>query len=148
MRALPVSPVPEMPDFMLGLSMIRGAPVPVVDTARLVGVMQAARMPLPGDDNDASVPPGWQPDTGPPPPSRYIALALGGRSVALAVDDVIGVRNVPAEELADVAPLLDGVEDGFVRAIAALDHELLLVLRAGRLVPDAMWATLAAGSVA
>lgn len=125
MRALPVNPVPDMPDFMLGLSMIRGAPVPVLDTARLMGTM------APLHQSQAAI------------PARYVALAIGERSVALAVDDVIGVRTVAAEELSSIAPLLDAVDEGVVQAISTLDRELLLILRAGRLVPEAMWSAMA-----
>ncbi|AXE32166.1 chemotaxis protein CheW [Chromobacterium phragmitis] len=119
MRALPVDPVPAMSDFLLGLALIRGAPVPVLDCARLMGSASPTRL------------------------SRFVTLVVGERLLALAVDDVIGVRQLAAAALADIAPLLDGSDDGLVQAIATLDAELLLVLRAGRLVPEEMWEALA-----
>ncbi|AVG14837.1 chemotaxis protein CheW [Chromobacterium vaccinii] len=121
MRALPVDPVPAMSDFLLGLALIRGVPVPVLDCARLVGSALSTRV------------------------SRFVTLTLGERQLALAVDGVIGVRQLPAAALADIAPLLDGSDDGLVQSIATLDAELLLVLRAGRMVPEDMWEALAAG---
>jgi purine-binding chemotaxis protein CheW len=120
MRALPVDPVPAMPDFLLGLALIRGAAVPVLDGARLVGSTLPARV------------------------SRFVTLALGERHLALAVDAVIGVRQLPAATLAEIAPLLDSSDAGLVQAVATLDAELLLVLRTGRMVPEAMWDALAA----
>jgi purine-binding chemotaxis protein CheW len=120
MRALPVDPVPAMPDFLLGLALIRGAPVPVLDCARLV---------------DAGVP---------GQAARFVTLAVGERHLALAVDSVIGVRTLPVAALADVAPLLDGTDASLVQAIATLDAELLMVLRASRMVPESLWDALAA----
>ncbi len=121
MRALPVDPVPAMADFLLGLALIRGVPVPVIDCARLVGPACSAQV------------------------SRFVTLSVGERQLALAVDGVIGVRQLAAAALAEIAPLLDGSDDGLVQAIATLDAELLLVLRAGRMVPESMWEALAAG---
>ncbi|MBX9298188.1 chemotaxis protein CheW [Chromobacterium piscinae] len=121
MRALPIDPVPSMSDFLLGLALIRGVPVPVLDCARLLGSALSTRV------------------------SRFVTLTLGERQLALAVDGVIGVRQLSAAALADIAPLLDGCDDGLVQSIATLDAELLLVLRAGRMVPEEMWEALAVG---
>ncbi|WP_256081982.1 chemotaxis protein CheW [Massilia sp. YIM B04103] len=119
MRALPVEPVPAMPDCLLGVSVIRGAAVPVVDCRRLVGAGASALA------------------------SRYVTLVLGERQVALAVDAVLGVRRLDAAMLAEVAPLLDGAETGMIQAISVLDAELLMVLQASCLVPEALWDALA-----
>jgi purine-binding chemotaxis protein CheW len=120
MRALPLNPVPAMPDFLLGLAMIRGVAVPVLDCARLVGAAAPARV------------------------ARFVTLALGQRQLALAVDAVIGVRQLPAADMTQIAPLLEGADPGLVQSIATLDAELLLVLRASRMVPESMWDALAA----
>lgn len=120
MRALPLNPVPAMPDFLLGLAMIRGVAVPVLDCARLVGAAAPARV------------------------ARFVTLALGERQLALAVDAVVGVRQLPAAEMKQIAPLLEGADPGLVQSIATLDAELLLVLRASRMVPETMWDALAA----
>ncbi|NVD97771.1 chemotaxis protein CheW [Massilia sp. BJB1822] len=121
MRALPAEPVPAMPDCLLGVSLIRGAAVPVVDGRRLVGAAASESAPA----------------------SRYVSLVLGERQVALAVDAVLGVRRLDAAMLAEVAPLLDGAETGMVQAISILDAELLMVLQASCLVPEALWDVLA-----
>lgn len=120
MRALPLDPLPAMPAFLLGLAMIRGTPVPVIDCARLTGAEIPAY------------------------PARYVTLALNERHWALAVDAVLGVRTIPAAALAEVTPLLDGVDGRVVQAIASLDAQLLLVLRASHMVPEALWTALAA----
>jgi len=124
MRPLPVEPVPDLPPFVLGVALIRGVAVPVIDAARLLGAAGSAL------------------------PTRYVTLRVGERQVALAVCAVIGVRLVSGAALADIPPLLNDAHAGTVAAIGTLDAELLLVLQASRLVPDSIWATLALGEPA
>jgi purine-binding chemotaxis protein CheW len=124
MRALPLDTVPNMPGFMLGVSVIRGQVVPVLDLASLTGT---------GSTGSAA---------------RYITLELERRQVALAVDEVIGVRSLAAAALDGVPPLLDGADALALAALTTLDAELLLVLQTGVLVPDALWPLLAAQDAA
>lgn len=119
MRALPLDTVPAMPAFMLGVSVIRGQVVPVLDLASLTGA---------GATSAAA---------------RYVTLDLGQRQVALAVDEVIGVRSLAGAELGAVPPLLDAADAGVLAALTTLDAELLLVLQTSVLVPDALWPLLA-----
>lgn len=116
MRALPLEAIPDMPLFLLGLALIRGMAVPVLDLARLLGAGAGA-------------------EAG----ARYVTLQLGQRQVALAVDAVLGVRALDAAALDQVPALAQLAEAGMVAAIGTLDAELMLVLQAGRLVPDAVW---------
>jgi purine-binding chemotaxis protein CheW len=95
--------------------MLRGAPVPVIDAARLLG------------DDDA-------------PAQRYVSLAIGERRVALAVGEVLGVRAVPPDSVQALPPLLQEAAADSVAAIGRLDAELLLVLSSTRLLPDTSWA--------
>lgn len=124
MRALPRRPVPDMPPFILGISIIRGQVVPVLDLAWLLGC------------------------AGADPGARYVTLDLGERQVALAVDAVVGVRALAAANLAEVPPLLQASDAGTVAALSTLDAQLLVVLRATHLVPDALWPALLAQDAA
>src|ERR1039458_916000 len=65
MRPLPVDAVAHMPAFVRGLSIIRGAPTPVVSLAALLA--DSAR-----------------------PPTRFVVVRAGERQIALAVDAEIG----------------------------------------------------------
>ncbi len=112
MRPLPIEPLQNAPSFVRGLSVIRGAPVPVLDVAHLLN----------GKTGVAG---------------RFVTIAVGDRRVALAVEAVLGVRPVPAAALQALPPLLRRVE--VVSAIATLDAELLVVLEAARLMPDDLW---------
>ena len=114
MRALAVEAVAGAPHFVRGLAVIRGAPVPVVDTACLLGAQAA-------------------------PADRFVTVLAGGRLVALAVDSVLGVRTIAAGSLHELPPLLHDSGADIVAAIGLLDAELLLVLNSSRLLPDDSW---------
>jgi purine-binding chemotaxis protein CheW len=113
LRPLEVQALAGAPRFVLGLTVIRGVPTPVVDARRLRA----------GPDEAA-----------PPPPRRLLRLRLGSRGAALAVDEVIGLRTVDAAGRDALPPLLGAVAGEAVEAIAQLDGELLLVLQASHLV--------------
>jgi purine-binding chemotaxis protein CheW len=108
MRVLPLEPFPEMPSFVLGVSIVRGVAVPVVNLALLLGVTESCQL------------------------TRYVTLNLGARQVAFAVEAVIGVRHLGVDMINDLPPLLSQTESGVVAAITTLDTELLLVLNGMR----------------
>jgi purine-binding chemotaxis protein CheW len=124
MRPLPIGPLAGAPDFVTGLSIIRGRPTPVVDTGALLGARDAAT------------------------PRRLVVLRLGERRVALAVEEVLGVRALPGATLHRLPPLLSEASGDAISAIGALDDALLLALDTGRLVPQAVWEAVAAGDAA
>jgi purine-binding chemotaxis protein CheW len=120
MRPLPVEPMAGAPPYVRGLAIIRGAPVPVVDVARLLGEEAA------GTEVGARV----------PPSARFVTLKIGERAIALAVDGVVGVRTLAVDALHELPALLRDAEVDAVSSIGTLDSELLLVLRSARLVPQ------------
>ncbi len=110
-RPLSIEPVSGAPAFVLGLSIVRGKPMPVVDLARLI-TGTAGR------------------------PTRFVVVKTGGRRVALAVDAVVAVREIAPEQTASLPPLIEDANVSAIAAVGALDRELFLVLQAARLVPD------------
>jgi chemotaxis signal transduction protein len=125
MRPLPLDTLPQMPPPLLGMAVIRANAVPVLDLGLLLGAPMQA------------------------PPARFVSLKLdGGRSVAVAVTEVVGVYRLDAAAMAQVPPLLRDAADGIVCALSLLDAELLLVLQASRLVPEAVWAAVDSKTVA
>jgi purine-binding chemotaxis protein CheW len=110
MRPLRIEPLPGAPDFVIGISRIRGEPVPVVDLGRLLGV----------HDDRAPAP-------------RFVLLRAGSRRVAVRVDAVMGVDSLaaPARSL---PPLLTDASAASVAALAERDQDLLFVLDAARLL--------------
>ena len=93
--------------------MIRGSPVPVVDGGSLVGERVSSA-------------------------TRLVTLKTAARPVALAVDEVIGVRPLAAESMRSLPALLQDTGTDAIEAIGAFDEELLLVLRDTRIVPESV----------
>jgi purine-binding chemotaxis protein CheW len=120
MRALPVVRLAGIPDFILGLSLIRGSQVPVVDAGQLVGAAGHGQL------------------------ARFVTIKINERCVALAVDSVVGVRILPSDALRLLDPLLGITGAGAVAAIGTLDAELLVVLQNARIVPRAAWQSIEA----
>jgi len=114
MRPLPVQPLAPAPGFLRGVAIIRGEPVPVLDIP-------------------------WIATTGDFPPTRFVTIDAAGRSVALPVDSVVGVRAIPNSSLMNLPPLMQDVTTGAIAAIGTLDAELLLLLQSARVVPEDVW---------
>jgi purine-binding chemotaxis protein CheW len=111
MRPLPVERVAQSRAFVLGLAIVRGAPLLVLDASALVGVSRDA------------------------PPNRFVTIRERDRSIVLAVDGVIGVADLDAK-FESLPPLVQASD--VVDAIAPLDEKLLMVLRAARIVETAL----------
>jgi purine-binding chemotaxis protein CheW len=109
-RPLPIQSIGDAPAFVLGLSRVRGLPVPVVDLRLLLGAEP---------DQEAG---------------RLVHLNVSGRRLALAVDQVLGLCGVPEADAQDLPPLLEPGSPA-VGALASLDGALLLLLSTSRLFP-------------
>jgi purine-binding chemotaxis protein CheW len=120
MRPLPVVALASAVEAVRGVAIIRGAPVPVV---HLAGLLAAAESPA----------------------TRFVTVSVAGRCVALEVDEVVGVRTLPAASLQDLPPLLRDAGTDTVVAMGTLDAQLLIVLNSARLIPDAVWLALETG---
>lgn len=111
MRPLAREPLSGTPPFVLGLAIIRGESVPVVDLGALFG-----------DTTPAA-------DLG-----RYVTLELGRRSVALAVGAVEGVRVLRSGAFSAMPPLFAHAAGKTLEALTLHDEELLFLLSAARLM--------------
>jgi len=122
LRPMRFEPLADTAPFVLGVSIIRGRPVPVVDLARLLGnATDEVR-------------------------TRFVSLKIGERSVALAVGRVIGVRSLDASLACQMPPLLGGASAEVIATIGSLDAGLLLFLETSKMLPDFAWASLKSGS--
>jgi len=118
MRPLAIDTISGVPSFVLGLSVIRGAPVPIVDLEDLVGL----------DRTDSF--------------ARFVSLRIGPRRGALAVRRVVGVRDLDAISLAEMPPLVRALHTETIDKIGILDAQLLVVLRASKLLSEEAWLAL------
>jgi purine-binding chemotaxis protein CheW len=118
MRPLSLERLANMPPFVSGVSLIRGRPTPVLSARELLGSDETARA------------------------GRYVTLKVAGRHVALAVDSIVGLRDVDGTTLSALPPLLRAEQDHAIDAVGRLDAELLVVLEHGKLLDDAQLAAL------
>ena len=109
MRMLPVEKVAGCPPIVCGFSVIRGAPTPVIDAALLF-------------------------DGEPGPYERLVTVRTGKRTIALAMQAVVGVWELTDDELDDLPPLLGNVEA--IAGLTTFDQHLVFLLRAVRIIPD------------
>ncbi len=121
MRPLPIKPVAGTPSFVCGVSLIRGTPTPVVDLNAI----------LESSENSKCY-------------GRFVTLKLDDRQVAIGVDSVVGLKTLDSTQLGVMPPLLQDVTADIIESFGTLDAQLLLVLRATRIVSDEVWTTLAA----
>lgn len=112
MRPLPTQLLAAAPDFVIGVALIRGVSVPVVDLGALLGERE-------------------QPDW-----TRFVTLRIGERSIALAVEAVVGIRELDAESLEQLPPLLRGASSEVLAALGTLDAEFLTLLKLARTLTD------------
>ncbi|MDB5581688.1 MAG: chemotaxis protein CheW [Bradyrhizobium sp.] len=112
MRVLPTQLLAAAPDFVIGVALIRGMAVPVVDAGALLG------------------------ETDEPSATRFISLRIGDRSIALAVEAVLGVQELASSELQQLPPLLRDTSSEVMSALGTLDAELLSVLKLARTLTE------------
>ena len=122
MRPLPIEPIAGAPPIVLGVSIVRGVPTPVVDLGSALGTHGGI-------------------------PGRFVTLRLGDRQVALSVDAVLGIRDLDGASIPALPPLLQQASKDLIEAIGTLDARFLMVLRAGWELPDDVWQDLAVGEV-
>jgi purine-binding chemotaxis protein CheW len=117
-----LSALAGMPDFVLGVALVRGTPTPVIDlAAALFGVTQHAG-------------------------TRFVILRVGGRAVAVLVTAVLGMAKLDSAWIQALPPVLQSARADFIEAIGRADSELLVTLRSGRLVPEAVWSAVASAA--
>ncbi len=115
MRPLNVERLSGLPEYVLGLSLIRGQPTPVVSLPIL----------LKGKHSSET--------------ERFVSLNAGHRPVAISVAAVIGVFNLENVTLDNVPPILNQVQQSVASAIGKIDRELLLVLESGYILSEELW---------
>lgn len=122
MRPLPVERLAGAPEYVRGLSVIRGEPLPVVDLGTLVA----------GESELSSG-------------GRFVTVAAEDRRFALAVERVLGVRELGASDLQELPPLLRSPDAELIEAIGVADAQLLIVLSAARIISEEAWRTIESG---
>jgi chemotaxis signal transduction protein len=69
----------------------------------------------------------------------FVTLRTGARSVALAVDQVIGIQEVRDSALCGLPSLIRSGAADLIEAIGVLDRELLFLLDRSIVLPESVW---------
>lgn len=112
LTAARIHPLPDMPPEMLGVVLLRGELVPVLDVAPAVG------LPATGGERRA-----------------VLVLGLGGTRVGVAADRLDEVRDISPETLRP-APYTGGERDRYVAAVARLDVGLVNLIDLAELLRE------------
>jgi purine-binding chemotaxis protein CheW len=123
MRPMETLPLAGTPPFVLGISVLRGVPTPVIDLCRLLGG---------GRCED---------------PQRYVTVRTERGAVAMATGPVLGIRAVDADEAGGHPALLGGAAGRLVAGVGTIGAEPLLLVQSMRAVPDEVWEAAAAAGV-
>jgi purine-binding chemotaxis protein CheW len=112
-RPKSITAVPRAPDFVEGVTNLRGTVLPVVDLHRRFG--------LPGQDATKD--------------TRIIVAESGGNKVGMMVDAVLEVRRVPEAAIEPPSPLVAAIDSAFITGIAKVgDGRLIILLDLGRVL--------------
>ena len=125
MRPLSIEPIAGTPRFILGVSLIRGAPTPIVDLSMLL--------------EDRARATSYE---------RLVTLKLREQRIAIGVDVVVGLQRLDSTQFDALPPILRDARTDYIAAIGSLDAQLLVVLRASRIIPEEVWASIRAGTEA
>lgn len=114
-----VTPMPNMPESVLGVINLRGDIVPVIDLRRCFDLES-----VPFDETTV-----------------VIVLRIGDdrhgeRTLGLVVDGVSEVHSIPAGEVKPAPDLGSVIDAGSVRGLATRDNRMIIILDVDRLVLD------------
>ncbi|MGI5920901.1 MAG: chemotaxis protein CheW [Syntrophomonadaceae bacterium] len=104
--------IPQAPDYVEGVTNLRGSILPVIDTRVKFGMEKAAR--------------GIS--------SRVIVVDVAGKQAGLSVDAVSEVLRVQSDSI-EAAPAMTGVDDGSIAGVVKVDNgkKLVMILKADQL---------------
>jgi purine-binding chemotaxis protein CheW len=116
-----VTPIPNTPDFILGVINLRGAIVPIVDLRRRFGMPAA--------------------EFGPTTVVIVVRVAYENRNertLGLVVDAVSEVCSVGADERKPAPDFGSGIKTDFVKGLATVENRMVILLDIDRLVSEGL----------
>lgn len=110
-----VTRTPQVPDYVEGVSNLRGTIIPIINLRRLFGI--EAR-PVDGD-------------------TRTIVVNVGERTMGCTVDSVSQVVRIPLDDIQPAPETVSTNNNGYITGFAKLDERLLVILNIDELLhPD------------
>ncbi len=101
-----ITKMPHVPDFVEGITNLRGVVIPVIDLRKRFKLPQAAETK----------------DT------RIIVVEMNGVMAGMVVDAVTEVVRVPEDNIEPPSPMVSSVDTAFITGIAKVDTRLIILL--------------------
>jgi purine-binding chemotaxis protein CheW len=102
----PVTVVPRAPEFVEGVTNLRGVVLPVIDLRKRFGLPAAEQTKK----------------------TRIVVVELEISKVGMIVDAVTEVLRVPEEAVEPLSPIVTTVDSVFITGIAKVDERLIILL--------------------
>lgn len=112
-----VTPVPRVPDWMLGLSNMRGRILSVIDLRRYF------KLPVKGTGGELDQ-------------TYHVLVQAGGLEVALSVDEVFSVESIPLQHIRQVSGFLTGIRPEYIRGAFQHGSRTVTILNLPALLGD------------
>jgi purine-binding chemotaxis protein CheW len=101
-----ITAVPRAPNFVEGVTNLRGKVLPVIDLRKRFG--------LPAEESTKE--------------ARIVVTEMDGSTVGMLVDTVSEVLDVADEAIEPPSPIVTTVDSGFITGIAKVDERLVILL--------------------
>ncbi len=105
-RQMDVTPLPHVPDYVLGVLNLRGNVVTVVDLRTILGI----------------------PPAGESRRSHNVIVHYEGERIGLAVDRIADVVHAPLDRIDELPANFESIDSRFLQGVYAMENELLLIL--------------------
>jgi len=109
---LPITAVPDAPDFVDGVTNLRGEVLPVLALRKRFGL----------------------PDVETTRQTRIVVVEASGAKVGMIVDEVNEVLRVAEEAIEPPSPVVTTVDSAFITGIAKIDERLVILVNLGKLL--------------
>jgi purine-binding chemotaxis protein CheW len=105
-RAQPITMIPRAPDFVEGMTNLRGQVIPVIDLVKRFGLGQVQQTKS----------------------MRIIVAELPGQMVGMMVDNVLSVAQLPRSSIEPPPPVVMSVDSQFIMGLSQYRDQLLILL--------------------
>lgn len=105
-RLQPITPIPRAPDYVQGMTNLRGQVIPVIDLVKRFGLGEVQQTKA----------------------TRIIVAELPGQMVGMMVDNVISVAQLPKDSIEPPPSVVLSVDSQFIQALTQYRERLLILL--------------------
>jgi len=121
-RLYTITRVPAMPDYMLGITSLRGKIIPVIDLKTKLNLQETSSSAASAGGGQEAGKNDWV-------VKKMLVIAGPKGLIGALVDRVIGVVSVPLGEMRELPGHLDESGRAFLRGIVVLDKRFISVIR-------------------